>query len=324
MPRRMMASALFGVGLLAVVALGQQPMSPRPEQKPVEKKAKPADAAVAAALANDPDVQVARAKVQLAEAELAKAKQAVVLKVVTLSVTIDEQRRAVAAAQEREEWAARLYQTGKMTQAELLDGRAKLESAQAALARAETELKLLTGGGKKPGIEFIPDDAHDPAVASGMRWLLSADQGVEAQRATARALAAWKERYSSAHGVKGPIPDRIRKALDKPVKFSTGEEVISIEKALEVFKKLAGLDVAVTLRAQMNFVPIQTRGEELPVGAWFQMFADNNPGFIIAVREYGLLITRKDEAPPDAVTIVEFWKQKPAAAKKDVSPEDKK
>src|SRR5437879_2008799 len=104
MRRRLIVSVLFAAGLFAVAALGQPPaadkLDPRgtsdqPEKKPPEKKADPADAAVAAALANDPDVKVARAKVQLAEAEVAKAKQAVVLKVMTLQATVQEYRRAV-------------------------------------------------------------------------------------------------------------------------------------------------------------------------------------------------------------------------------------
>ena len=65
-----------------------------------------------AALANDPDVQVARAKVLLAEAEMAKARQAVVLKVMTLRASIEEHRRNVDAASERLAWSTAAGQAG--------------------------------------------------------------------------------------------------------------------------------------------------------------------------------------------------------------------
>ena len=80
--RRLTASALFLAGLFAV-AVAAEPPAGSPDQPGTgsgtakkgdgdKKKADPTDATVAAALANDPDVKVARAKVQLAEAELAK------------------------------------------------------------------------------------------------------------------------------------------------------------------------------------------------------------------------------------------------------------
>jgi hypothetical protein len=82
------------------------------------------------------------------------------------------------------------------------------------------------------------------------------------------------------------------------------------------------LDVPV--RPMPSTLPeIVSEGEELPVGAWFQLFQDtaaaHNPGFTFYVREYGLLIANKQSAPPDAPTLTEFWKQKPEA--KDTKPD---
>src|SRR5262245_33653090 len=187
--RRLTVSALFVAGLFAVSAAGQPPGG-APERaddtpgigsakQPPGEKAKPADpadAAVTAALANDPDVKVARAKVQLAEAELAKARQAVVLKVMTLTTTIKEHKASVAAQQARVGRTAELNGQGVEYQSKLLDERARLEIAQAALARAETELKLLTGdSGKEPGGEL--PDGNAEAVARGLEWLARSRQG---------------------------------------------------------------------------------------------------------------------------------------------------
>lgn len=127
--------------------------------------------------------------------------------------------------------------------------------------------------------------------------------------------AIWERRIVlelKREAVKGPIPDRIRAALDKSVKLGAKGEKVTLAKALEVFKKDAGLDVPV--REFGRVTAITTDGEELPVGAWFQLFADGNLDLRFLVREHGLLIAIKDQAPPDALGVVEFWKHKPTAA----------
>jgi hypothetical protein len=143
--------------------------------------------------------------------------------------------------------------------------------------------------------------------------------------------------------VKGPIPDRIRAALDKPVKLGAKGEKVTFEKALEAFRKEAGLDVPVRGKlprvegtdpkspiVKLQPIEIASEGEELPVGAWFQLFEDNavaphvvgggTTRYRFYVREYGLLISSTDSAPPDAPTLTDFWKQKPPPAK-DTKPE---
>jgi len=135
--------------------------------------------------------------------------------------------------------------------------------------------------------------------------------------------------------VKGPIPDRIRATLDKPVKLGAKGEKVTFEKALEVFKTDAGFDVPVRgtfptrpvvdpknpNEVQNRPIEIISEGETLPVGAWFQLFEDNavfvnrssTTRFRFYVREYGLFLSSTDAAPPDAPGVIEFWKQKPVA-----------
>jgi hypothetical protein len=328
--RRLTVSALFVAGLLALSAVGQNPPADptQPEKGKKEKlgdKAKPADpadAAVAAALANDPDVKVARAKVQLAEAELAKAKQAVVLKVMTLTANIKEYKAAVAAAQERATWAERMARAGNLPQSQLLDERTKLETAQAALARAETELKLLTGGGKAPFEVMALPDGDATTVAKAMEYLMN--QQLRDHYLTAHGMLALSLAQLNRPAVKGPIPDRIREALDKTVKLGAKGEKVSFERAMEVFKKEAGLDVPVRHGPNTgSIMPIVSEGEELPIGAWFQLYQDDSGHGVFYIRDYGLLYSGKATAPPDAPTLTEFWKQKPPAAKKEGSPEPK-
>lgn len=109
MRRLLTISALLA--LCATSASGQpQPLQPPAfvQPKPAEKKPGPADADIAAALANDPDIKMAQAKIQLAQAELAKARQAATLRVVTLRAAIEQHKTAVDVAQVRKNTAEKL------------------------------------------------------------------------------------------------------------------------------------------------------------------------------------------------------------------------
>lgn len=58
--------------------------------------------------------------------------------------------------------------------------------------------------------------------------------------------------------------------------------------------------------------PCQTEAREKAERvAWLQLFADGTTNSRILVREYGLLITHKDLSPPDAMSVFDFWNQKP-------------
>jgi hypothetical protein len=358
MRRRLSISVLFAFGLLAIAA-AQEPPSPSRERvaappplftqsqpapapapakeqdakdkdKNKEKKVDPTEAAVAAALANDPDVKVAKAKVQLAEAEVAKAKQAVVLKVMTLMATIKELKQGVTLAQARVNGVERLAKGAVVDHTQVLEERAKLESAQAALARAETELNLLTGGGVAKnlvGSAALEEDATRAAVLRSLAWLAKQQQDNTntARHQYADSILAAMREWEAVNGgaVKGPVAERLRTALDKPVKLGTKGEKISLAKAVEILKKDAGFDVGVRAKElDLNFIFITSDGEQLPVGAWFQLFADATPGSKFVVREYGLLLTPEASAPPNAPSVDEFWKQKPEA-KKEAAPEPK-
>lgn len=324
--RRIVASSvLFGLAL-AAVALAQPGANAdkKPaDKKAVEQKADPADAAIAAALAHDPDVRMARAKVQLAEAELAKARQSVTVKVVTLRATIEEQKAAVAIAEESFAVTDRMFRVGQGAMAELIQVRAKLEVAKAGLARAELELKLITGGGP------VGAAAGDPAaVAHGLDWLANRMHEGKPSPADAvqqRLYAEWLRGAASIDqpvSVRGAVPDRIRAALDKKVKIGEKGQKVPLTKALEVFKADAGLDVPVRGVGDLVVAPtVTSQGEEMTVRAWLQLYEDYSGGGRFYVREYGLLFTHREQAPPDALTLTQFGEMRPPA-KKDEKPKD--
>ena len=295
MLRRLTVSVLFLLGFLAVAGFAQPPAK---DPKPAEKKAvDPLDALIGAALANDADVKMAQAKLQLAEVEVARARQQVAQKVVALDSAVREQKKLVATSEQMFTIASEVMKKGQGSFSDLLLAREKLELTQAKLAQLETELKSMTGTRLAVGgwheLNKAQDKAkaHDAAAEAFMMRLVL---DLHAQKAPA-----------------GPISDRIRAALDKPVRLGTKDAKVTLEQALEIFKKEAGLDVPVRVDAKIT--PIVSLGEELPVGAWLQLFADGTPETRILVREYGLLVTHKNLNPPDAISVFDFWKQKPAA-----------
>jgi hypothetical protein len=283
----------------------------KPDAAADKKAPDPTDAVIASALAADADVRMAKAKIQLAEAELAKARQAVTLKVVTLKAKIEQLKLTVSIAQERVDLLKHAFERATGSKADLIDAQNNLATAKAALSLAEAEWKLLTA--PAAAADIVPDKTHVTALA----WL-AGQQTDAANDAILRYMYAAD--IARHQAVKGPVPDRIRTALDKPVKLAPKGQRVTLSQALEVFKKDAGMDVPVREQAGSN--PIMSEGEELPVGAWFQLFADENREVRFLVREYGLLVALKSTAPPEAVNVVEFWKQKPPA--KDTKPEPPK
>ena len=141
MRRRTTASALAAVALFTGLSVGQPPAPP--------KAIDPTDALIQKALANDPDVQVARAKLALAEAEVAKARQASVTRVITLRDTVEQQRQAVGRLVEKLSFVEKAAKQGGASREDLLVVQEQVASARAALERAEIELRLLTGDGPK-------------------------------------------------------------------------------------------------------------------------------------------------------------------------------
>src|SRR5262245_25259501 len=211
MYRLLTVSALFALAILTASAIGQPPGSsgPKAEDKKTEKKADSTDAAIAAALANDADVRIAQAKLQLAEAELAKAKQAVVVKVMNLTAAIRVQQSDVEQQRERAAWADRMAKLAYMTPAQAQAERDKLANAQITLAKLEADLKVLTGGAAgTPG--GAPNPAHAQTLAEAMKWLAAHNRPTDPNTAASLLEYLAADLLRERQTLKGPIPDRIR------------------------------------------------------------------------------------------------------------------
>ena len=308
MLRRLTVSVLFLLGFLAVAGFAQPPAK---DPKPAEKKAvDPLDALIGAALANDADVKLAQAKLQLAEVEVARARQQVAQKVVALDSAVRAQKKLVDTAEQMFMIANEVLKKGQGSFSDMLIAREKLEFTHAKLAQLETELKSMTSSTRvNVGGGWDFHKAHSANANAGCANCHQFPVGEKQDRLgeVVRAGTSFRIRLSELPA--GPISDRIRAALDKPVKLGAKDAKVTLEQALEIFKKEAGLDVPVRVDAKIT--PIVSLGEELPVGAWLQLYADGTPDTRILVREYGLLITNKELNPPDAISVFDFWKQKP-------------
>ena len=315
MSRKLTVSTLFAVAFLAVAGFAQPPAKDvkLPEKKADVKKAPdPLDGLIGAALANDADVKMAQAKLQLADAELARARQQVVQKTVALHSAVREQKKLVITAEQLYSIASKAFEAKNGPFQDMLYAREKLEVSQGKLAQLETEMKLVTGG-TRVSVDGWNDltKAHHTA-AFGATCTACHQVPVGEVRTFNEAVRVRLSREVWIPLTKTPIgaaSDRLRAALDKPVKLGPKDQLVSFDQALEIFKKEAGLDLPV--RYEFKLEVVVSLGEELPVGAWLQLFADGTHEARILVREYGLLITHKDRNPPDAMSVFDFWKQKP-------------
>jgi hypothetical protein len=362
MCRKLIVSLSLVLGLSTLIASAQQPGQPQPKTveksapgqppgkgtgQPGEpgqpkkaagdkepKKADPTEALVQAALATDPDVKLAQAKVQLAEAELGKARQAIALRVLSLNTTIEDLKGQVDVHAKKVAMDEKAAASGQVAMADLLADRLQLEHAKSALAKAELEMKFITGASGLPGAaantnQSFPLYSLQPFNNSGLTtsynaWVLPqlhSQVNPQLWDSTTGTPLYFNPIDSatnqSAAPAKGSIPERIRSALDKPVKLAPKGEQVGFLKAIEVFKKDAGLDVPVRYAFKME--SIVSEGEELPVGAWFQLFTDTTPGARIVIRDYGLLVTAEKEVPPSAIPLSEFWKR-PIKKEPEVKP----
>jgi hypothetical protein len=321
------------------VAVGQEP--PRKEEKP-HQKAPPKtptdelEAAIAAS-ANHPDVRLAQAKLQMAQAELDQAK---LLATQRLTATYAK----VQAAKAQVEFEMRNYQRtrqlintageGRVAQAELHAAERALAQAKAALAAAEAEWQAARG--QPPGHAASPKDADASMTAVALAGLLAGRSQADLHRS---ALGSYLELANRAVAPpSGSAADRLRELVGKRVRLDL-KEAVPFDQALAEFVKQAGLSDLIIrspewvkpgyLSRPLNVGPLV--GEQTVAG-WFQLILDDfNRTLTLAgvppeyqgkhevyVRDYGLLITKADLAPPGAPTLAEFARQ--VQAQKDAAP----
>jgi hypothetical protein len=302
--RRFGIKATAGAGLvglvLATAGMGQQATVSKPPPaktdagKPVAKSK--LEELLGQALQNNADIRVATAKLNEAEAELHRARLQVMQKVVQSYQAVEAARATVDFRQKEYERVKQLGENAAVPAA-LVDEREKsLAAAKGQLAAAEADLSFLLG--------------KAPAESRTFRYSLGLN--VEASnQADLRDLRTyygllWLAQAQRAANKPGPVADRLRKALDRPVTITAEEQPLS--QVLKLIRD-ANPELHVQLPRGLNLEgKVTVKLENVPLGAAMQWLEDVLPGFQVVVRDYGLLLAEKGSLPPRALLLDDFWK----------------
>jgi hypothetical protein len=302
-------SALLAVALLVVPGFTQQPpvksVPPRAEQ-PVEKSL---EDLISEALKNNPEIRVGEAKVREAEAELNRTRLTVAQKVAALYHSIEIARKTQEEANQKLARFQHLMKTAAVSQEEYREVLLGKERAAAELAKLEAEMPTLLGQlpGRHGGDKASRDRSTqvEPAVDAGVRWLraVNADD-VLTERGLA-ALALSRIRIAHDLAPQGTLADKIRKALDKPIEANYKDKPLS--------------DVLKDFEKHLDGIPFRKGSQDpagnmdlnlgqVPLGTAIQAYTDLMPHIRFVVRDYGILMAAKNNLPPGAVDLYDFWK----------------
>lgn len=278
------------------------------------------------ALKNNPDIRVAETKLHEAEAELNRARLQVMQKVVTLQHSLETRRNAIKIAEARWKQLSELHKQAAVAMTMVQEAEQELIREKAKLTALEAELPYLLG---KPSART----ANQLAVDRALLWL--------GQNQTAGNKAEWTSNQlterelmnhfwikfmnlpaAGAPPTSTTLADKIRKALDQPVKLDyknkSGQEILE-----NLLQKMEG----VPYRILVKINPRETKtdlqfNDPLPLGAALEAFQDltSNGDLRFVVREYGILVTYVGMQPEGAVLLNVFWKAAPRSDGKGKTP----
>jgi hypothetical protein len=255
---------------------------------------------LAEALANNPDIRVAEAKLREAQAELNRVRLQVLQRVSTLHHAVETQKAVVEAIRRSPDVGAHRL----------------LPIEEAKSASLEAEIPVVLG---RP-----PHGAAVEKMAVNFRALdvgpVGADMVVIA-RPAGNTEITWSA-----------MADRIRKALDRPVQLDMKDKPLS--EALKMIEENApGIAFHTVLPTeQMARMKLTLHLKDVPLGAALQALEDSFPEMNsqdlgrgrlrLAVREYGILITTQGSLPPGAMPLHVFWTRHSATEKPSWSAPD--
>jgi hypothetical protein len=302
------------------------------------------------ALKNHPKLRLAAAKIRTAEALAQEAKDEYALEqhkiassVMALYAETEAAKRTVDSVKTRLDIAKDAQRRGVGTTLEVVSEEANVARFAAEYESRAAQLKAFTleypQAKGQTGTSDGAATGSSPVFVDPVGLSRGTKEVLDVHRAwlgTAHKQADWaviqncqschfmsKDASASQFGftVSKTAPtmnDRIRKALDKVVKFEGGGAVLSVRDIVEYFRDAAGLDVPIrviikTPKGEAEEGVVLMKGE-LPLGAWFQVIEDSLPEVRFVVREYGILVTNRDRVPEGAVYLQAFWKHKETAA----------
>ncbi len=126
---------------------------------------------------------------------------------------------------------------------------------------------------------------------------------------------------NSASGNSSMI-EKIRAVLDKQIPIAHAINELTLESVLTRLRDAAGKEVPFRILLG-NSSPnpqkftVSLMPGELPLAAWLIAVQDENPNLVFLVREYGILVTTRDRALKDAISVADFWRSSKAAKAKE-------
>jgi hypothetical protein len=306
-----LVTLLMGAGL----SLGQQALR-ETVQPPAKQEKTPAvksklEEMLAEALKNNPDIRVAAANAALAEAELNRTRLQVTQKVIALHAALASQNAEVNYRKSQYERMKRLEETKSIGSEVLQEAQQKLVLAKAKLAELEAQLPALLGK-----VARAPDKG---SVSVADKYLLEILDKIELSgqvdpdRARRR---LWLDLTGTlppplalGERVQGPLADKLRVALKKPISLKVSNEFVS--EVVSHLQKQSG----VTFKLMSDGLPeprLNLELTNLSLVAILQFIEDSEPGYRFVIREYGILFAPQAKLPPGATTVQEFLRPQPA------------
>ncbi len=277
---------------------------------------------LAQALQNNPDLRVAAAKVAEAEAVLNQVRLQVAQKVVSAYNARDVARTVVADAEQRLARVHNLSKSGTISQEEVKDAERALMLAKAKLTEAEAELPYLTGK------QAVREAQLAARLLRKAQAAFSPDGRLLATGDLDGAVRVWDTRtglevFPPGQGaaLQGSTADKIRKALDQKVKVNfQNMPFADVLKFLEITTGVSFRNTLALFKGGNPSITLQFN-EPLPVGALLEALEDSflETGAVdkvqFVIRDYGFLVVMSNRKPPDAISLLSFWKNPPPAPK---------
>jgi hypothetical protein len=267
---------------------------------------------LAAAMKDNPDVRVARAKLEKARAEAAEAEAEVnrallqvAQKVTQLYKAVESQKETVASIEEEFKLAESQYQTLRINAAEFAQARQKVIAAKAKLTELESGLTFAVGRPSPDG-EWLRLIQGDATCLKCHQSLSREEWDEKAVLAAHKVLGFGADWIFAKKVTKGPLAEKIRAALDKEVRLNYSNA--DVDDVIKGLQELSGVPIQVVRSPGEQPGKLNVRLEGVSFGAALQWLEDVLPNARIVVREYGLLIAPRERIPPGAVLLNDFWK----------------
>jgi hypothetical protein len=310
-----MIARSFAVLLLtAGLSLGQPAAKKDAPKEPPKPAPGSLEDTLEKALRYSADIKAAEAKVRDAEAEVSRIRSQVLTKATTLHTNLRVAKTTLATLETLYAQTKGGVERGIVPLAELHSAQISLDKARGEAEKLEAELKSLRGEFALKGInsiafstdgKFLYADSIDQAVRV---WDTQTGIAFMDPLGSNTAVSGVLLRSNHAAAVQTPMAERVRKLLNQEVQFDANN--IGIGDACKWLLDDAKTDIPFRDLVKGGDEGTITLKGKMPLGAWFQALEDSDPKICIVVRDYGLLMTKKDRMPPSAVSASELWKTK--------------